>query len=92
MLVPDRDHVLRCLSAAVELLAADRADLLTDEKFLEVGRELPEFSGAIIAHFLVDVASHRCWRTARISRCRTAGLAAKRGLWGEPPAEPPPAA
>jgi hypothetical protein len=91
MLVPDRDHVLRCLSAAVELLAADRADLLTDEKFQEVGRELPEFSGAIIAHFLVDIASSMIAHGPDLA-LRTAGLAAKRGLWGEPPAEPPPAA
>jgi hypothetical protein len=88
MLVPDRDHVLRCLSAAVELLAADRADLLTDEKFLEVGRELPEFSGAIIAHFLVDVVASMLANGPDLA-LQTAGLAAKRALWLDPPETPP---
>lgn len=57
--MPDRDDRLaaRYLAAAVELLTAARAGLLSDERLREIGQELPEGSGAGVAANVVNVAA-----------------------------------
>lgn len=78
----DEERTLRarCESATVELLAATKAGILTDERFLEIGRELPAGVGPLMGDILIEVAIEML-ANGSDAALQSRGLAAKRTLW-----------
>lgn len=81
--MPDDDERTlraRCESATVELLAATRAGLLSDERFLTIARELPAGVGPLMGDILVEVGIEMI-ANGSDAALQSRGLAAKRVLW-----------